>query len=236
MIIAPKFAIDSLCRISSPVTPSPGEKAAPGGFGTVKPAGRSRIVGDRGVGSASRSPDGDGDTESSTAGSRVVRIGVTGHMDLTSSSLRLVAQALQAHLNALVRAGRRRIVGVSCLAPGADRVFAQVLLELGGQLEAIIPPGDYTDHPGSAGDGECPTLEELVGRAMSVRRMTRPLARPQAYVAANDAMLATIDSLVAVWNGERSEKLGGTAHVVQTARSRSIPVTVIWPTGAERRG
>lgn len=212
------------------------------GFDTVKSAGRSKVVGDRGVETAADEHAADSDGESSSAGpgsaagSRVMRVGVTGHMDLAPGSVHLVEQALHTHLHALSRTARQSIVGVSCLAPGADRVFAHVLLELGGRLEAIIPPGDYADHPGSPGLENCPSLDELLGRAMSVRWMTRPLDRPEAYVAANDAMLDTIDSLVAVWNGERSDKRGGTAHVVQTARSRRIPVTVIWPAGAQRRG
>lgn len=211
-------------------------------FDTVKHAGRSKVVGDTGVESAAggRATDSAGETSNtgpdSVDGPRALRVGVTGHMDLAPNSIRLVEQALHMHLDALSRTGRRSIVGVSCLAPGADRVFAQVLLELGGQLEAIIPPGDYTDHPASPGLEDRPSLEDLLGRAMSVRWLTKPLARPEAYVAANDAMLATIDSLVAVWNGESSNKRGGTAHVVATARSRRIPVTVIWPAGAQRRG
>lgn len=175
----------------------------------------------------------DDDADEAAAAPRDLRIGITGHMDLDAPTLRFVADALRACLTELSRHCPGTVVGVSCLAPGADRVFAHVLLESGGRLEAILPAGEY-DVDDAAQDG--PSLAELLRRAASVRTIRSPRARPQVYVAANDAMLDSIDSLFAVWNGDRSDKLGGTAHVVETARSRRIPVTVIWPEGASRRG
>ena len=40
--------------------------------------------------------------------------------------------------------------------------------------------------------------------------------------------------LVAVWDGQPSRGLGGTADVVAYARERGVPVEVIWPEGASR--
>lgn len=178
---------------------------------------------------------------------RTLRVGVTGHMDLDAETMHLVAEALRAHLIGLCATRPTGMVGVSCLAPGADRIFAHVLLDLGGRLEVIMPSDEYNadeyntasaDSDPDCGplDPDCgPVLADLLRRAESVRAIDTPRARPQVYVAANDAMLDSIDSLIAVWNGVASAKLGGTAHVVDTARSRSIPVTVIWPEGATRR-
>ena len=47
-------------------------------------------------------------------------------------------------------------------------------------------------------------------------------------------MLGTIDELVAVWDGGPGTGKGGTTEVVAEARTRGIPVTVIWPDGAAR--
>lgn len=168
------------------------------------------------------------------ADSRVMRIGITGHMDIGPETMRLVADALRMYLLELDETRTRGMVGVSCLAPGADRIFADVLLDLGGRLEVIMPLGEYSDETAQFDDG--PVLGELLRRAESVRAIESPQGRPQAYVATNEAILDSIDSLVAVWNGVTSEKPGGTAHMVRTARSRRIPVTVIWPEGAKRQG
>ena len=58
----------------------------------------------------------------------------------------------------------------------------------------------------------------------------------QAYDDANAEMLDEVDLVLAVWDGEPSPewKRGGTADAVNTARERGVPVTVIWPDGAER--
>jgi hypothetical protein len=157
-----------------------------------------------------------------------VRIGITGHMDLEPATTRLIIDELRVHLRALIHERCGRIVGVSCLAPGADRVFAHVLLEFGGTLEAIFPSGEYDGAHSES------SVVRLLRRAASIRTIDHPRDRPQAYVAANEAMLDSIDSLFAVWNGIRSGKPGGTAHVVERAWSRRIPVTVIWPEGASR--
>lgn len=164
-----------------------------------------------------------------------MRVGVTGHMDLGPETTDLVAEALRAHLLELRETRPADMIGVSCLAPGADRIFARILLDMGGRLEVIMPSGEYTAELADPGPDGDPALAELLSRADFVRPIAAPLARPQVYVAVNDAMLESVDSLVAVWNGVASTKLGGTAHVVYTARSRSIPVKIIWPEGATRQ-
>lgn len=157
------------------------------------------------------------------------RIGVTGHLNLSTTTLRLVAAELRRHLDQSGDAGA--LTGVSCLARGADSVFAEVLIELGGRLEVILPSSDYRrvhvrpDH--------APQFDSLIENAASVQVMPNPTAGPQAYVAANNAMLDKVDSLVAVWDGEAGLE-GGTGHVVEQARTRQIPVTVIWPKGSRR--
>jgi hypothetical protein len=163
-----------------------------------------------------------------------LRVGVTGHIDLSPETARLVAEALHDHLREVRdRAGARsRVVGVSCLAPGADSVFAEVLLGLGGRLEVIIPSADYRET--QVGPDHAPTFEGLLRRADRVWTAPCERAEPASYAAANDAMLATIDHLVAVWDGNRSVQLGGTAHAVQTAELRRIPISVVWPEGAQR--
>ena len=49
---------------------------------------------------------------------------------------------------------------------------------------------------------------------------------------ASNAMLSRADRLFAVWDGKPARGYGGTADVVDEARKRGIPVTIIWPEGA----
>jgi hypothetical protein len=67
------------------------------------------------------------------------RIGVTGHTNLTADTVPLVADGILA-----VLAGYPvpDLVGVTCLARGADQVFARAVLDLGGTLEVVLPAAD----------------------------------------------------------------------------------------------
>lgn len=163
-----------------------------------------------------------------------LRIGITGHTDLGGRTLQLVAEALRGYLRRLrgTPFDRSPLIGVSCLAPGTDCVFADLVLRLGGRLEVILPSADYFES--QVADRYELVFDDLLRRAGSVRTAGWAEAGPRAYAAANDLMLDSVDRLVAVWNGVASHELGGTSHVVREARARRIPVTVIWPEGSRR--
>jgi hypothetical protein len=156
--------------------------------------------------------------------------GVTGHMDLGPATRRLVAEHLMAELTAELQPGES-LVGLSCLAPGADQVFAWVVAALGGNLVVVRP---------------CARIEEtLDGRdldgmraaaALAVDTIELPFDEPSnaAYAAANDEVLARSDVLVAIYDDGPSAGQGGTAELVGLARARGKRVLVVWPDGAVR--
>jgi hypothetical protein len=149
----------------------------------------------------------------------VVRIGVTGHIHLTESSRRLIYEALLRELRPY--AGMR---GVTCLAEGADRLFAQAVRECAGTYEVVLPG---TDDPGTE-------LLRLLGEAAAVSQLPALPQPAESYAAASEEMLRRSDRLVAVWDGDGRGGPGGTADTVARARARGVPVTVVWPDGAER--
>jgi hypothetical protein len=65
-----------------------------------------------------------------------MRVAITGHRGLPAATETLVDQAIRKQLATL--AGPQ-LAGVSNLADGADQLFAQAVLDVGGQLEAIVP-------------------------------------------------------------------------------------------------
>jgi len=158
-----------------------------------------------------------------------MRVGVTGHMNLSEETIPLVEDAVRAHLKDF---DASTLVGVSCLARGSDSVFAEVVIELGGQLEVVLPSSNYRDVKVKA--DHAPQFDRLVGRASVIRTMAFDTPNRDAYVAANEAVLGTIDQLVAIWDGQPSPDRGGTAGAVEEAQLRGIEVTVIWPKGATR--
>jgi hypothetical protein len=158
----------------------------------------------------------------------IMRIGVTGHSNLTPGSRDLVA----AELRDVLSERQGSLVGVSCLARGADQVFARVVLELGGQLQVVLPAADYRERKVEPDNRE--EFDTLLGQAADVRVLPFETSNRDSYAAANDAVLADVDALVAVWDGAPPDRTGGTAETVEMARARGLPGTVVWPSGAER--
>ncbi|MFJ4978618.1 hypothetical protein ACIP6X_25295 [Streptomyces coeruleorubidus] len=158
-------------------------------------------------------------------------LAVTGHMDLTDDSVPLVRTALDDLLER--RAVADELVGVSCIAEGADSLFAEAVLAFGGRLVVVIPSRDYRRINAEAGRARL--FDRLVEAADEVLALSYETAGRQAYDAANAVLLARADRLVAVWNGEPpGGRGGGTADAVLGARAAGIPVDVVWPEGASR--
>lgn len=79
-----------------------------------------------------------------------MRIGITGHRDLTAPTVELVRSEFAAQL----AQSPDLTTGISCLAEGADQLFAQSVLSHGGQLDAIVPSRDDRDHMSPDGQQE----------------------------------------------------------------------------------
>ncbi|MFQ6396652.1 hypothetical protein ACLMAJ_24710 [Nocardia sp. KC 131] len=106
------------------------------------------------------------------------------------------------------------------------------MLDVGGQLEVVLPPQNYRER--KVKPDHAALFDSLLGRAGTVRVMDFDDAGREAYEAANEAMLSSCDRLVAVWDGGAGGK-GGTGAVVELARTRDVPVDVVWPEGAARK-
>lgn len=156
-----------------------------------------------------------------------MRIGITGHTNLTAETSRLVRKALDAELT-----GHADVVGMSCLARGADQIFARVVLDGGGTLEVVLPAADYRER--KVKPDNVATFDELIAEATTVRTMSFAESNSAAYMAASEHILDSADAIFAVWDGRPAAGRGGTADVVDAARERGLPVTVMWPEGAER--
>lgn len=90
-----------------------------------------------------------------------MRIGTTGHSNLAPSAEQVVIQALTT-----VLAGTPTpLIGVSCLARGADQIFARVVLDLGGQVEVVLPAADYRER--KVKPDNAAVFEDLLARARS---------------------------------------------------------------------
>jgi hypothetical protein len=119
---------------------------------------------------------------------------------------------------------------VSSLAEGSDRLVAEAGLAAGLALEVILPLPRAEYARDFATPESRARFEELLARASAVVELPGNAdTRPAAYQAAGLVMLARIDLLVAVWDGEQAAGLGGTAQIVSGAMADGLPVVRINP-------
>ncbi|MGH3275143.1 MAG: hypothetical protein ACRDNZ_12580, partial [Streptosporangiaceae bacterium] len=79
--------------------------------------------------------------------SRSVRVAVSGHRGLPPGTVRLVSDGIRVALGEMAAV----VTGLSCLADGADQIFARAVLGAGGEIEAVVPALKYREGlPGEA--------------------------------------------------------------------------------------
>jgi hypothetical protein len=159
----------------------------------------------------------------------VPRIGITGHRGLNATTSTLVGTAIRENLHGSHRGGD--LVGVTCLADGADTIFAQAVRDLGGAIEVIVPAARYRE---GLPVEHHPTYDRLLAAASAVYRLDYEESDSEAHMAASLRMIDMISELFAVWDGKPARGYGGTADVVAAASRKGRSVVVLWPEGSAR--
>lgn len=157
----------------------------------------------------------------------MTRVGITGHRGLNATTTALVDAAIRA---ALQDTGTE-LVGVTCLADGADTIFAHAVLDLGGTIEVIVPAANYRD--GLPAEHHA-SYDSLLARASAVYRLDLEESGPHAHLVGSQRMIDMVSELLAVWDGKPAQGLGGTADVVTAAQQQGRTLRIIWPAGATR--
>jgi hypothetical protein len=160
------------------------------------------------------------------------KVAVTGHMELSEETVPLVRAELERLLRMFEPSG---LVGLSCVAAGADSVFAESVLAAGGRLVAVLPSRDY--RAATVKPEHAETYDRLTAAADEVVVLPHVTVNREAYEAANAVLLERADRLVAIWDGNPAseEKAGTMADIVSGARSAGLAVDVVWPAGAARQ-
>ncbi|MEB3367612.1 hypothetical protein [Saccharopolyspora mangrovi] len=156
----------------------------------------------------------------------MTRLAITGHRGLPGDTEQLIDAALREEI-----ADTTDLLGVSCLADGADSLFAQAVLDHGGELVVIVPAARYRD---GLPEDHHPVYDALITRASDIVRLDHVESTSQSHMDASLIMLERADRLIAVWDGKPARGYGGTADIVEAAKDRELPVCVIWPPGARR--
>jgi hypothetical protein len=122
-----------------------------------------------------------------------------------------------------------RVHGVTCLAEGSDRIFADAVRACWGTYEAVLPVPELSSP--SESDRK---LRAFLRRASGVTRLTAPGEPEASYQAASREVVMRSDLLIAVWDGTGHGVRGGTAETVAFAEELGKPVRRVWPPRARR--
>lgn len=159
---------------------------------------------------------------------RGLNIGVTGHRlnRISQRQLDRLTPQVRPLLAEIAAAARTPALALlSGLAEGADRHVAQLALEGGYALHAVLPFARETYLHDFAGSASRAQFGELLARAQRIVELPgRPGFSAQAYRRAGHALLDEADVLLAVWDGQPAQGAGGTAEVVNEACRRRMPV------------
>ncbi len=160
-------------------------------------------------------------------------IGVTGHRILAEQEK--IAAGVDAALERIVaRYPDRRLVALSALAEGADRlVVERILRRSGAGLRALLPlpRAQYLADFGTERSRR--EFLDLLARAEEVVELSPGATREASYEAVGIQVVDQCDVLIAIWDGEDAQGQGGTGAIVERARARGVPLA--WVRAGNRR-
>jgi hypothetical protein len=151
-------------------------------------------------------------------------VGFTGHRQLADAAG--AARAITAALEALRQEVPGEWIGLSSIATGSDQLFVEQLLTLGMSWHAILPL-PRAEFQKDFSPSEWVDVERWLGRAEHLRTINVNGSRDDAYLDCGMATVEGADVLIALWDGEPAHGKGGTADVVEYARSIDKPVFVL---------
>ena len=155
-----------------------------------------------------------------------MKIGVSGHQDLGSiERTAWIRNRIVSELST-----RPFSSGVSSLAAGADQLFAEVVLEIGKNLEVVIPCHGYEATFKKTQIVEL--FRSLKRKASQCYLLEFKAPSEEAFYRAGCRIVDMSDLMLFVWNGEPSKGLGGTADIVAYADQSNRPYVRINPTEA----
>lgn len=150
-------------------------------------------------------------------------IGVTGHRILMELD-KIEAGVAQALDRIEASAPGTRLVAVSSLAEGADRIVAHAVLARGGRLDAVLPLAQADYETDFAGEDSIAEFRRLLAADADPETLPEAPSRNTAYEAGGLRVLDRCEVLITVWDGGGALGQGGTAEIVARAQARGMPV------------
>jgi len=151
-------------------------------------------------------------------------VGFSGHRHLEDPAG--TAKAIRGALNALRAQVPGEWIALSSIARGGDQLFVQQARAIGLSWHAILPlsraefANDFTP-------AEWSDVEKTLAHADHTKVIVENGDRKDAYLDCGIETVNGSDVLVAVWDGDSARGKGGTAEVVEYAKTTGKPVMII---------
>ncbi len=154
----------------------------------------------------------------------MITIGVTGHRFLVEVD-KITAGIDQALDHIEKSFGDQPFQVISALAEGADRLVVQRVLKRQGAQLVVLLPVPQTDYLVDFKTPESKLeFQELLYKADQIVNLPPAPSREEAYVAVGTYLLEQMDVLLAVWDGQKTQGVGGTGEIAAKARQIGLPL------------
>jgi hypothetical protein len=149
-----------------------------------------------------------------------MKVGVSGHRWRDGANWEWVRAAIRD-----IVVSTRSVSGYTSLAPGADQLFAEIMLEENKRLVAVVP---ICNGEIELEEAEKPAFDRFYLQADKIIRV-KGNSPDEAFFRAGKKVADCVDQMIFVWDGEPSRGLGGTADIVSYAAKKHKKGVVLDP-------
>ena len=170
-----------------------------------------------------------------------IRIGITGHRSLSEAEQKHVVSEINRSLEWVKEQVDRvrtqqgigagyYISGITPLAEGVDRLFADAVLGQGGRLEVILPFKKEIYEEDFGGQASIDQFNKLLSYdkyPIILDGRDNP-NKEWAYYHTGKMVVDQCDVLIGAWNGDDAKGFGGTKNIIEYAKKSKVPVITIY--------
>ena len=153
-----------------------------------------------------------------------MRVGISGHQRLREQD---AWEWVTREMRNCLAAQPSPLFGITSLALGADTIFAELVLEMNGSLEVVLPFPEYEQQFFT--DDAKRTYRRLLASASRVEVLQRQANEELAYYMAGQRVVDVSELMIVVWDGRPAAGLGGTGDIAQYAQRCQKPMIHLNP-------
>ncbi|KUL38854.1 hypothetical protein ADL22_16500 [Streptomyces sp. NRRL F-4489] len=158
-------------------------------------------------------------------------IAVVGHSDLTAPTLKLLQDDVRETLRRIAPPGATVVVRAG---RGLPLAVGRAARRSGVPMVAVLPAQE--SEPALLPEADRAAAGELLYLSAHVRLMAYDPADPVECVAADERLIASCATLLAVWDGSPDGERDAMAHLVRYARLQGVTTEVLWSPEYAREG